>query len=124
MASSVQHIQMSEDAYFQMLEKSLHKYEYWNGVAVAMAGAQPDHVRIETNIVGELFQKLRGKSCLPLVSNQAVKIGSGQRLRFSRRNGCVRQAGVRYQTRNRMPAQSHGCRRGSVAHHRGDGRNR
>jgi Uma2 family endonuclease len=78
MASPVQHIPMSEDAYFEMLEKSIDKYEYWNGVAVAMAGAQPEHVRIETNIVGELFQQLRGKDCLPLVSNQAVKLaGSG-----------------------------------------------
>jgi hypothetical protein len=39
MASPVQHIPMSEDAYLEMLEKSIDKYEYWNGVAVAMAGA-------------------------------------------------------------------------------------
>jgi Uma2 family endonuclease len=57
-----------------MLEKSVDKYEYWNGVAVAMAGAQPDHVRIETNLLGELFQRLRGKRCIPLGSNQAVKL--------------------------------------------------
>jgi Uma2 family endonuclease len=74
MASPLLHIRMSEDEYFEMLEKSLHKYEYWHGVAVAMVGAQPPHVRVETNIVGELFQKLRGKDCLPLVSNQAVKL--------------------------------------------------
>lgn len=78
MASPVQHIPMSEDAYFEMLEKSIDKYEYWNGVAVAMAGAQPDHVRIETNIVGELFQQLRGKNCLPLVSNHAVKLAASR----------------------------------------------
>ena len=48
MASPVQHIPMSEDSYFEMLEKSIDKYEYWNGVAVAMAGAQPEHVQIET----------------------------------------------------------------------------
>jgi Uma2 family endonuclease len=72
MVSPPQHIPMSEDAYFEMLEKSIDKYEYWNGVAVAMAVAQPDHVRIETNIVGELFQQLRGKNCRPPGSNQAV----------------------------------------------------
>jgi Uma2 family endonuclease len=78
MASPVQHIPMSEDAYFEMLEKSIDKYEYWNGVAVGMAGAQPEHVQIEANIVGELFQQLRGKNCRPLGSNQAVKLaGSG-----------------------------------------------
>jgi Uma2 family endonuclease len=81
MASLPQHIPMSEDAYFEMLEKSIHKYEYWNGVAVAMAGAQPEHVRIETNIVGELFQQLRGENCVPLGSNQAVKLAASR--------GCV-----------------------------------
>ena len=78
MASTLSHIPMTEDAYFEMLEKSIDKYEYWNGVAVAMASAQPEHVRIETNIVGEFFQQLRGNNCRPLVSNQAVKLaGSG-----------------------------------------------
>jgi Uma2 family endonuclease len=61
-----------------MLEKSIDNYEYWNGVAVAMAGAQPEHVQIETNIVGGLFQQLRGKDCLPLVSNQAVKLAASR----------------------------------------------
>jgi len=69
---------MSEDAYFEMLEKSISKYEYWDGVAVAMAGAQPDHVAVETKIVGELFQKLRGKSCQPRVSNLAVKLAAAK----------------------------------------------
>lgn len=82
MASRVQPIPMSEDAYFAMLEKSIDKYEYWNGVAVAMAGGQPDHVRIETNLVGELFQQLRGKSCLPLGSNQAVKLAGDKGYAF------------------------------------------
>ena len=65
---------MSEDAYFEMLEKSIDKYEYWNGAAVAMDAAQPEHVAIEMNIGGELFQQLRGKPCRPLGSNQAVKL--------------------------------------------------
>ncbi len=86
MASPVQHIPMSEDAYFEMLEKSIDKYEYWNGVAVAMAGAQPEHVQIETNIVGELFQQLRGKNCRPLGSNQAVKLAASGRVCLSRRS--------------------------------------
>ena len=81
MASSLQHLRMSEDAYFEMLEKSVHKYEYWDGVAVAMAGAQPDHVLVQGNVFGELFQKLRGKSCKPLGSDQAVKLAASR--------GCV-----------------------------------
>jgi Uma2 family endonuclease len=78
MASPALQITMSEDAYFELLEKSIDKYEYWNGVAVLMAGAQPNHVRIEGNIFGELFQKLRGKECRPLVSNQAVKLAGSR----------------------------------------------
>jgi Uma2 family endonuclease len=78
MTSPTPYIPMSEDAYFEMLEKSVDKYEYWNGAAVAMAGAQPPHVRIETNIVGELFQQLRGKPCQPFVSNQAVKLAASR----------------------------------------------
>jgi Uma2 family endonuclease len=78
MASSLQHLRMSEDAYFEMLEKSVHKYEYWDGVAVAMAGAQPDHVLIQGNVFGELFQKLRGKLCRPLGSDQAVKLAASR----------------------------------------------
>ncbi len=69
---------MSEDAYFEMLEKSVDKYEYWNGVAVAMAGAQPAHVAIEGNVFGELFHSLRGKDCRPMGSNQAVKLAAGK----------------------------------------------
>lgn len=70
---------MSEDAYFEMLEKSLHnKYEYRDGVAVARAGAQPDHVQIEANILGELFQRLRGKICRPLGSNLAVRLAGAK----------------------------------------------
>jgi len=73
-ASLAQSVRMSEEDYFRLLERSGDKYEYWEGFAVAMAGAQPEHVRIETNLVGELFGRLRGKDCLPLVSNQAVRL--------------------------------------------------
>jgi len=78
MASAPTTLAMSEDAYFEMLEKSIDKYEYWNGVAVAMAGAQPEHVAIEMNITGELFQQLRGKDCRPLGPNQAVKLAASK----------------------------------------------
>lgn len=69
---------MSEEAYFEMLEKSIDKYEYWNGVAVAMSGVQPNHVAIEANILGELFQQLRGRDCRPLGCNQAVKLSGSK----------------------------------------------
>jgi Uma2 family endonuclease len=69
---------MSEDAYFEMIEKSIDKYEYWNGVAVRRTGILPEHVAIEMNISGELFQQLRGKDCRPLGPNQAVKLAGSK----------------------------------------------
>jgi Uma2 family endonuclease len=82
MALALKKLAMSEDDYFEMLEKSIDKYEYWNGVAVAMAGTQPDHVTIEGNIFGELFQQLRGKDCRPRSSNQAVKLAGNKEYVF------------------------------------------
>ncbi len=37
-----------------------------------------DRFHIETNLVGELFGRLRGKDCLPLVSNQAVRLAGAK----------------------------------------------
>jgi Uma2 family endonuclease len=78
MASVAKPVRMTEEEYFRLLEGSSRKYEYWDGFAVAMAGAQPEHVRIETNLVGELFGRLRGKDCMPLVSNQAVRLAGAR----------------------------------------------
>jgi Uma2 family endonuclease len=78
MLQALTHQTMSEDEYFEMLEKSVDKYEYWDGIAVAMAGAQPDHVSAEGNIFGELFQQLRGSDCRPKGSNQAVKLSGNK----------------------------------------------
>ena len=78
MSTAPTRLAMSEDAYFEMLEKSIDKYEYWNGVAVAMAGGQPEHATIEGNIFGELFQQLRGKDCRPIVGDQAVKLAGSK----------------------------------------------
>ena len=82
MATAPTRLAISEDEYFEMLEKSIDKYEYWNGVAVAMAGGQPEHATIETNVVGELFQQLRGKICRTVVGDQAVKLAGSKGYAF------------------------------------------
>ena len=74
MAGAAKHEGVSEDAYFEMLEKSDLKLEYWAGTVVGMAGASPEHCRLETNLVGEVFQQLRGSRCEAFTSNQAVYI--------------------------------------------------
>ncbi len=78
MTSPAPTLRMSEDEYFAMLEKSVLKYEYWDGVAVAMAGAQTDHITVRGNIFGELFRKLEGTLCLPRGSDQAVKLAGAR----------------------------------------------
>ncbi len=69
---------MTEEEYFEMLEKSIDKYEYWNGVAVRMTGFTPDHVSVEGNLTGELFQQMRGKDCRLQTSNLAVKLSGSK----------------------------------------------
>ena len=72
--SRSKHEGISEDAYFEMLEKSDLKLEYWAGTVVGMAGASPEHCRLKINLVGEVFQQLRGSRCEAFNSNQAVYI--------------------------------------------------
>ena len=74
MAVAAKHERVSEDAYFEMLEKSDLKLEYWAGTVVGMAGASSAHCEIEANLFGDIFQQLQGKDCRPLTSNQAVFI--------------------------------------------------
>jgi Uma2 family endonuclease len=64
---------ISEDEYFARLEASLHKLEYFNGEIVAMAGAAPNHVRIEANLTNHTVGQLRGSTCESFGSNLAVR---------------------------------------------------
>ena len=61
--------------YFSQLSASELKLEYHNGEIVAMAGAQPRHVEIQSNIVGLFFACLKAKGCSILVSDLLVKAG-------------------------------------------------
>ena len=74
MAVEAKHALVSEDAYFEMLEKSDLKLEYWAGTVIEMAGASSAHCEIEVNLIGDILQKLTGRECRPLTSNQAVFI--------------------------------------------------
>jgi Uma2 family endonuclease len=67
---------VTEDAYFEMLEKSEIRLEYWAGTVVGMAGGSPEHCRLETNLVGEIFQQLKGRPCEAFTGNQSVYVTS------------------------------------------------
>lgn len=49
------------------------KSEFYNGQIYAMSGASTKHNIIATNIIGELYQKLKGQSCQAFGSDMRLK---------------------------------------------------
>lgn len=68
--------------YFDLLQKSDIKLEYHAGEVVAMAGAQPAHNRICSNLIYLLEGCLRPGECLVLTSDQLIKIEGCQKYVF------------------------------------------
>ena len=54
------------------------RHEYLDGHVYAMAGASRNHNRIVGNILGELRERLRGKSCEPYGSDLKLRLSSGR----------------------------------------------
>ncbi len=73
---------LSVEQYMELLASSDVRYEYWDGEAVAMAGASLRHNLITMNIGGQLWQQLRGKDCTVAHSDPLVKEESLQRYLF------------------------------------------
>jgi len=67
---------MTEDEYFELLEKSDERLEYQDGVVEGMSGASPEHNDIESQLFGELFGRLSGSNCAVLTPNQALFVPS------------------------------------------------
>ncbi len=65
---------MTEDEYFSLLDSSVQKYEYWDGVAVAMSGASRAHSSIESNLNFRLRLQLGGRPCETHGSNLAIRL--------------------------------------------------
>jgi Uma2 family endonuclease len=55
-------------------EKSAEKYDYLQGRVVARAGGSEKHNDIESNVIGELREKLKNKPCKPFNSNTKIWI--------------------------------------------------
>ncbi len=70
--------EFTEKEYRQRAEDSGIKLEFWDGQIYAMAGATPDHNDIAVNVVTSLKVQLRGKPCVPRISDQRVKAGTLQ----------------------------------------------
>ena len=65
---------VSPDDYLRLEREAEHKHEYIAGKIVAMAGASYAHNRICSNLTGELYNQLRGKSCSVVGSDQRLQI--------------------------------------------------
>jgi len=62
------------EEYLQIENDSAEKHELYNGEIFDMAGASPTHNKIFSNLFGNLFNKLRGKDCLPYGSDMRFHI--------------------------------------------------
>lgn len=74
---------MTEDEYFELLETTGERLEYWDGVVEGMAGGSDEHYEIESHLFGELFDRLRGGNCSILTTNQAIYIASRKAFVFA-----------------------------------------
>lgn len=65
--------------YLAMEETALERHEYHDGAILAMSGGTYAHGSISTNLIGALWQRLRGKPCQPKGSDVRVRWGVGAR---------------------------------------------
>ena len=63
---------ISIEEYLEMENASTEKHEYYKGEIFAMSGTKMPHSIISKNLLGTLFNKLKGKECQPYGS--AVRI--------------------------------------------------
>lgn len=68
---------MTTQEYLHVAAKSAEKLHFWDGIAYAMAGATPNHNRIQANMIGELRNQLQGQ-CEVFGSDQRVKIAESK----------------------------------------------
>ena len=65
---------MSIQEYLEFEKNSIDKHEYYRGEIFIRAGAMPKHNVIFKNVFGELYKKLKGKSCQPYGSDLRINI--------------------------------------------------
>ena len=65
---------MTPEAYLAFEKRSDIKHEYFDGEMFAMAGATPNHNRIQQNLSGILWSQRENSGCDTFLSDQRVKI--------------------------------------------------
>lgn len=75
MVAQPNHIPMRVEEYFALDDASPEiRYEYIDGEVYALAGGSLDHSSIAVNLIAELKNRLRGKTCRVYNSDARVKI--------------------------------------------------
>ena len=74
-ALSSNHRRYTVEEYFKIDSDSQIRHEYVHGQIIDMAGGTDRHSRITVNAIGELRNRLRGKSCQPRDGNLRVRFG-------------------------------------------------
>ena len=69
---------MTPEEYIVFEKTSDMKHEYFDGEIFAMAGATPNHNRIQHNISGILWSQRAGRPCDTFLSDQRVKIEAAE----------------------------------------------
>ncbi len=69
---------LSEEDYLAFERQADERHEYIDGQIRAMAGESLAHARISTNLVHELGNELKGKTCEPLFKDMKVRSGAAQ----------------------------------------------
>lgn len=67
---------ISIEEYLEMENAATEKHEYYKGEVFAMSGAKVPHVKINTNLLVVLGNKLKGKSCQPYGNDGRIHIES------------------------------------------------
>jgi Uma2 family endonuclease len=67
---------VTPEEYLALERQAAHKSEYYDGEIFAMTGASRKHNLITTNILGSLWQQLKGKPCEVYPSDMRVRVPS------------------------------------------------
>src|SRR5947209_20458068 len=67
---------VTPEEYLSLERQAEHKSEYYDGEIFAMTGASRKHNLITTNILGSLWQQLKGKPCEVYPSDMRVRVPS------------------------------------------------
>src|SRR4051812_3986251 len=62
--------------YYALEHEATYKSDYYDGEIFDMSGGTSDHSLITTNVLGAVWQQLKGKPCKAYESNMRLKIAA------------------------------------------------